>query len=161
MSAVRAARVQDLPRLLEIEQAGFTPAQAATKESLQARFAVFPENFLVLEKAGLIRGMVNGMSSSKTRIEDQMYEEAGLHEKNGRNFLVFSLCVYPDDQKQGYGRQLMEELERICQSRGMERIELTCEAKNLAFYERLGFENQGISASVHGATLWYDMEKRI
>ena len=39
----------------------------------------------------------------------------------------------------------------------MERVILTCKQEKLAYYEKFGFENHGVSNSSHGGAVWYDM----
>ena len=34
---------------------------------------------------------------------------------------------------------------------------LTCKEELIPYYEQFGFENRGLSASVHGGAAWYDM----
>jgi len=34
---------------------------------------------------------------------------------------------------------------------------LTCKEKLIAYYAKFGFENEGISESVHGNVIWYQM----
>lgn len=34
---------------------------------------------------------------------------------------------------------------------------LTCKDKLIQYYETFGFENEGVSESVHGGVVWYDM----
>ena len=35
---------------------------------------------------------------------------------------------------------------------------LTCKEKLIPFYEGFGYVNCGVSKSVHGGAVWYDME---
>ena len=38
---------------------------------------------------------------------------------------------------------------------------LTCKDKLLHYYEKFGFKNCGISQSMHGGAIWYDMRFRV
>ena len=38
-----------------------------------------------------------------------------------------------------------------------EGVVLTCKDKLIHYYEKFGFNNMGISESVHGNVIWYDM----
>ena len=40
---------------------------------------------------------------------------------------------------------------------GLASIALTCKAEKIGYYARFGFAARGISASVHGGAVWYDM----
>ena len=43
----------------------------------------------------------------------------------------------------------------------MTSMALTCKEHLIHYYARFGFEKQGISASVHGGAVWYDMVKTL
>ena len=34
---------------------------------------------------------------------------------------------------------------------------MTCKDRLIGFYERFGYKNLGLSQSVHGGAVWYDM----
>ena len=40
---------------------------------------------------------------------------------------------------------------------GRKGLILTCKEGLIGFYEQFGYKNMGISASVHGGAVWYDM----
>ena len=40
---------------------------------------------------------------------------------------------------------------------GRKGLILTCKEELIPYYEQFGFENRGVSASVHGGSAWYDM----
>ena len=41
--------------------------------------------------------------------------------------------------------------------RGRKGLILTCKEGLIPFYEAFGYRNLGVSASVHGGAMWYDM----
>ena len=43
----------------------------------------------------------------------------------------------------------------------MESIVLTCKDHLVHYYSRFGFKKVGVSASVHGGAVWYDMVQRL
>lgn len=45
-------------------------------------------------------------------------------------------------------------------ARGQLGVALTCKAHLVHYYERFGYRNEGVSASVHGGAVWYDMVLR-
>ena len=46
---------------------------------------------------------------------------------------------------------------RAAGEKGRKGLILTCKERLLGFYERFGYRNLGVSASVHGGAVWYDM----
>lgn len=51
----------------------------------------------------------------------------------------------------------MEHLIADAQEKGREGLILTCKDRLIGFYERFGYKNLGLSQSVHGGAVWYDM----
>lgn len=71
--------------------------------------------------------------------------------------MIFGLAVAPDCQRQGIGAKLMEHMIAFCRKTDMEQVILTCKQEKIAYYAKFGFENKGVSQSVHGGAVWYDM----
>ncbi len=69
----------------------------------------------------------------------------------------FGLDVIPEYQHQGLASRLMEHLIADAQEKGREGLILTCKDRLIGFYERFGYKNLGLSQSVHGGAVWYDM----
>ena len=155
---IRTATLQDLHQITSIEQKCFPAAEAADEHAFAQRIKAFSSSFYVLEKDGEIIGFINGSITNHTTIVDEMYENATLHDPNGKYQAVFGLDVLPEYQKQGFARALMQHL--IAQSKQQNRkgVILTCKKRLIPFYEKFGFVCKGRSASVHGNAVWYDMQ---
>lgn len=156
MYKIRNVTLSDLESVTALEKNCFPAAEAATKQAFAYRIKTFPERFFAAEEAGEIIGIVNGCASSQETITDDLYEPQG-HEKNGKNQMIFGLAVAPQYQGKGIGTALMEHMIAFCRATSMERVILTCKEEKISYYERFGFQNQGISASTHGGVVWYDM----
>ena len=48
-------------------------------------------------------------------------------------------------------------LDEDARKQGRKGLVLTCKEKLIAYYAKFGFENEGISESVHGNVTWYQM----
>ena len=70
---------------------------------------------------------------------------------------ITELLVLPEYQHQGLASRLMEHLIADAQEKGREGLILTCKDRLIGFYERFGYKNLGLSQSVHGGAVWYDM----
>ena len=153
---IRNVTPADLDAVTALEAVCFSPATAATREAFAYRIAAFPERFFVAEQQGVIIGIINGCASSLPVIEDALFEPQG-HEPDGKHQMVFGLAVLPEFQRQGVGAALMAHLIRYARETGMEQVILTCREEKIAYYSKFGFQNRGISQSVHGGVVWYDM----
>jgi nicotinamidase-related amidase/ribosomal protein S18 acetylase RimI-like enzyme len=155
--SIRPVRPGDLDRCAAIEAACFPPEQAASREAVQARIAAYADHFLTGELDGTIVGFVMGPVIRQETIADEMFDDTSCHDGKNPWQSVFSLAIHPDWQGRGYGRELLDAL--IAQSRreGRRGVTLTCLERKLAYYQSFGFENRGVSRSVHGGAVWYDM----
>ena len=153
---IRTVTAADLDAVTALEAACFPPAEAATREAFAYRIAAFPERFFVAEEAGRIIGLVNGCASNLPAIEDRLFEPQG-HEPDGRNQMVFGLAVEAACRRRGVGAALLNRLIDFARQQAMERVILTCKEEKIPYYAGFGFQNRGVSGSVHGGAVWYDM----
>lgn len=158
---IRHAVLQDLEIISELENACFPESEAASEKDLYHRIQIFPENFWIMELGGRIISMINGMVTDIQNLTDEMYENADMHNKNGAWQMLFSVVTHPDFQKMGYAELLMNQVIQDSVKANRKGIVLTCKEKFVGFYEKFGFVNEGISASVHGNAVWYQMRKKL
>ncbi len=155
--AVRPGTLSDLDRCVEIEEACFPKEQAASRESIRSRLAAYPEHILIGELNGTITGYAMGPAINTETIADEMFADTSCHSGENPYQSVFSLAVHPDFQRRGYGRILLKALIALARQEGRRAVTLTCRAEKLDYYASFGFENRGVSSSVHGGVVWYDM----
>lgn len=158
LQVVRKARNDDLDDIARIEQQCFPVQEAATKEQIKERMKHFGSHFYVIEYVGTIVGFINGMVTDEETISDEMYEDALLHNEQGRWQSVFGLDVVSEFRNRGFATMLMKALIQDAENEKRDGVILTCKENLIPFYEGLGFQNQGVSASVHGGAVWYDMK---
>ena len=155
---IRQARPEDLDQVAEVERICFPEAEAAGRGSLRLRIQAFPESFLVAEEqGGAIIGFINGAVTDKKTISDDMFEDAGLHKEDGAYQSIFGLDVLPQYRRQGIAAALMEGLIRSAEEKGRKGLILTCKERLIPYYGKFGYRNMGVSESVHGGAVWYDM----
>lgn len=157
---IRTVTPADLDGVCAVENAGFPPAEGATREAFRYRIEAFPQWFLVAEEEGTVVGLLNGPATDAQFICDRLYEPGGAGE-NGTTLAILGLAVLPDRRRQGIAAQLMHAYLDRARQGGMERVVLTCKENLIPFYEQFGFVNRGVSQSVHGGVVWYDMEYTI
>lgn len=158
---IRQVKPEDLDALCTVENKCFPEAEAAAREAFSYRIGAFPESFYVAEKDGCIIGLINGCVTNQPVICDELFEAEGGHNPQGTNQTVFGLAVDPAYQRQGIAAELMNFFIDKARQAGRERMTLTCKDRLIHYYEKFGYENKGVSKSVHGGAVWYDMEMKL
>lgn len=154
---IRKVKPSDLAGVVMTEAQCFPAAEAADEKSLKARIEAFPESFLVAEQEGRIIGFINGAVTDRETIIDEMFEDSTLHNPKGKYQSIFGLDVIEEYRHQGLASRLMEEMIATAKRQGRQGLILTCKEHLIGFYERFGYINKGVSQSVHGGAVWYDM----
>lgn len=154
---IRKATPADAQTLAAIEAACFPAAEAATRERFDDRLTIFADHFLILEIQGEAAGFIDGMVTQEPRIEDRMYEDAGLHRPDGAWQSVFGLNVLPQYRRRGCAARLLEAFIALAEEEGRRGLTLTCKEHMLHYYAKFGFVPLGMSASQHGGVRWFDM----
>ena len=156
---IRKGKLKDLDEITNVEKVCFPAAEAAGKEAFAERLSVFPDSFLVAEEMenGSIIGFINGAAVDQTTICDEMFEDAGWHRTDGAYQSIFGLDVVPEWRKRGVAAALMEALIQDARQKERKGLILTCKDRLIPYYERFGYQCLGISQSVHGGAVWYDM----
>jgi len=153
----RNATYADLNAISEIENLCFPSNEAATKESFSKRLNVFSNHFWIMEENNEILGFINGMITDNETINDEMFEVAELHDEKGKWQAIFGLAVSPKFQKKGYAGKLITHIINESKKENKKGVTLTCKENLIDYYKKWGFEILGISKSVHGGEVWYDM----
>ena len=157
---IRTATLDDLEAISAVEAECFPPAEAATKEEFEQRLRYYGTHFwLMFDKEKLI-AFVDGFVTDEPDLTDDMYENAQLHNENGEWQMIFGVNTIPEARRQGYAMELLRRVVHDARAQGREGLVLTCKAALLDYYARLGFVSEGVSRSVHGGAVWYQMRLR-
>lgn len=143
MLVIRQPKEGEAATLGALEQLCFPAGEAATPAEMQDRFQAFPDNFLVAERDGVIRGYIDGVSSSQCRISPSMFHDTSLHEPEGEYLLVFGVGVHPNARQAGLAGMLLKSFVSMARKRGMKGVGLHCKEYMVRYYTRLGFEDLG------------------
>ena len=155
---IRTASMADLAAGAAVEGACFPAAEAATEKDFAARLAVYPNHFWLLEEDdGTLVSFVNGLVTDEPLLRDEMYADASLHNEHGVWQMVFGVNTLPQYRRQGLAGQVLERVIADARAQGRKGCVLTCKDKLIHYYEKFGFQNEGVSASTHGGVVWYDM----
>lgn len=158
---IRHGEMADLAALTALEARCFPAAEAATEESLRARLAAYPSHFWLLEQAGEPVSFVNGMVTDQPNLTDEMYENAALHDENGRWQMIFGVDTAPAYRRQGLAARTLEAAIAQAREEGRAGLVLTCKEQLIHYYAKFGFVNEGVSTSIHGGVVWYQMRLTI
>jgi ribosomal protein S18 acetylase RimI-like enzyme len=154
---IRNVQPKDLDECCAVEASGFSPEEAASRETIQLRIDMFPQGFFVAEVGGRIVGMVNGAATNKDDISDEELKQLIGHDADGRNMVIFALAVLPEFQKQGIAKRLVQRFIEEAGRTKKEKIFLMCKQHLIAYYGGLGFTHMGLSRSTHGGSQWNEM----
>lgn len=155
---IKQADIGDIEPLHEIERLCFPPEKAADRSAFEYRLNTFPQWFFKAEQNGRIVGLIDGSSSDRPYITDDLYDEGSEYNDRGENLLIYGLAVHPEYQHLGIAHKLMAAFIEAAGKAGKTHISLTCKESLITFYESLGYKNHGVSESVKGNVKSYDME---
>ena len=154
---IRTATIADLTQIAAVEAECFPAAEAATKEEFAERIKYYGNHFWLMFEGEKLIAFVDGFVTDKPDLTDEMYEQAEMHDENGAWQMIFGVNTIPAYRKHGYAGQLRQCAIEDARKRGRKGLVLTCKEKLIAYYAKFGFENEGISESVHGNVTWYQM----
>ncbi len=155
---IRNAGMEDLDDITAVEAVCFPEAEAAKREDLLERLSVYPNHFwLLCDDHGKLIGFVNGMVTDEADLTDEMYENAAMHKENGSWQMIFGVNTIPEYRRRGCAEKLLLQAISDAKEQGRKGLVLTCKDKLIHYYAKLGFVNEGISQSVHGNVVWYQM----
>lgn len=157
---IRKATINDLKEIAEVEAICFPPAEAATEESIRERLEVYGDHFWLLFEEDKLISFVNGMVTDEPDLRDEMYENAKLHNPDGKWQMIFGMDTIPSHRCQGYAEKALWKVIEDAREQGREGIVLTCKERLIHYYAKFGFVNEGVSGSVHGNVVWYQMRLR-
>ena len=155
---IRTATMADLAAVTAVEAACFPAAEAATEKDFADRLAVYPDHFWLLEEDdGTLVSFVNGLVTDEPILRDEMYADASFHNEQGAWQMIFGVNTLPAYRKRGLAGRVLERVIADAKAQGRKGCVLTCKDKLIHYYEKFGFRNEGVSESVHGGVVWYDM----
>lgn len=157
---IRTATIEDLDEITEIEAECFPAAEAADREAFQQRLQYYGNHFWLLYEEQKLIAFVDGFVTDEPDLTDEMYENAALHDENGAWQMIFGVNTLPAYRRNGYAGKLLKRAITDAKNQGRKGVVLTCKEKLLHYYAKFGFEREGISQSVHGNVVWYQMRLR-
>lgn len=157
--AFRSIESEEIEEAIRIEQICFPPHEACSPEAMRARVKVAADLFLVAmdKETGKMAGFFNGIATGEEKFRDEFFTDAGLHEPDGKTVMLLGLDVLPEYRGLGLARRIVAEYIRREQKRGRQLLILTCLEDKIPMYEKMGYQNYGLSDSAWGGEVWYEM----
>ncbi len=155
---IRTATLNDLDALTAVEAECFPAAEAAAKKDFENRLAYYADHFwLMLDENDKLIAFVDGMVTDEADLTDEMYEKGEMHNENGAWQMIFGVNTIPSCRKKGYAGELIKAAIEDARKQGRKGLVLTCKDQLIHYYAKFGFVNEGVSQSVHGNVVWYQM----
>ena len=154
---IRKATTADLDVVTYIEATCFPPAEAAPREAFKERLDHYAGQFLIAFDETTPIGFIDGFVSDDEVLTDEMFADASLHNPNGAWQMIFGLNTIPACRKKGYAGIVLRRAIHDAEKEGRRGLVLTCKKELIHYYGKFGFLNEGISVSVHGNVVWYQM----
>ncbi len=158
---IRQAEMDDFDQLMKIENLSFIPAEAATEVAFVNRIRMIPDTFLIAVEGEEVLGFINGPVMDNSFITDDLFSETKENPETGGVQSILGLAVHPTHRKKGIASLLLTELEKEAALKNRTSVTLTCLDELIPFYEKQGYQNDGISESEHGGEVWYNMTKKL
>ena len=158
MKIIRTAASADKDIIAAVEAECFPPAEAATAEQFSDRLKHYADHFLLLFEDDRLIAFVDGFVTNERDLTDEMYENAALHDENGKWQMLFGVNTIPAYRRKGCAGELIGQFITIAREQGRMGVVLTCKDRLIRYYEKFGFVNEGLTAkSTHGGAEWYQM----
>lgn len=154
---MRNGRIDDLDAVTELERLCFPISEAADRNAFELRLKSYVNCFWVLERGEKIICMINGMTTDRNDLSDEMYEKSEFYNPDGEWLMIFGVATHPSYRKNGFASQLMLKVIEKTKQKKRKGIVLTCKKELIPFYSRFGYINEGVSKSEHGGAEWYQM----
>ena len=154
---IRKATTADLDLVTHIEATCFPPAEAAPREAFKERLDHYAGQFLIAFDGDTPIGFIDGFVSDDEILTDEMFADASLHNPNGAWQMIFGVNTLPAYRNHGYAGELLKRAIADAKDQGRKGLVLTCKDRLVHYYAKFGFENEGVSESVHGNVVWNQM----
>ena len=154
---IRTATLSDLDAIAQVEAACFPQAEAASREQFAGRLEHFPSHFWLMFKGEKLIAFVDGFVTDEGTLTDDMYAPPEMHNESGKWQMIFGVNTLPEYRRKGFASELMRTAIQASREQGRLGVVLTCKSELVHWYAGLGFVSEGLSESVHGGAVWYQM----
>ena len=149
--ADRPATIDDLPRILQIEQSAFPKERWASSSSLQQRMQLFPAGTWLGSYGGVIAAFSNGFPIDDLATQEELDPtDELLFTPRGTVWLLRNVAVHQAFQRQGLGKLLVQRQVILARKFGAKQFRFTATSNLAGFYASLGFRILREAEQFHG-----------
>lgn len=154
---IRTATLEDLDAIANVESSCFPPAEAATHEQFAERLKYYASHFWLMFDGEKLIAFVDGLVTDTPDLSDEMYAHPEMHNESGKWQMIFGVNTLPEYRRKGYAGELIMQAINDSREQGRLGLVLTCKDELVHWYAKFGFVNEGVSESIHGGAVWYQM----
>jgi len=110
---------------------------------------------------GKLAGMIMGLATDDEHFRDDFLSTPALHNPGGKNVMITGVEVLPEYRRQGLASEMMRRYLSAEKAKGRACAVLTCLDDKVAMYEKMGYTDFGLSASVWGGEQWHEMRQEL
>ena len=154
---IRTATLDNLDAIANVEAECFPPEEAATRETFAERLKYYASHFWLMFDGEKLVSFVDGMCTDEWDLTDEMYSHAEIHDEDGQWQMIFGVNTIPSYRHKGYAGELIRRVIHDSREHGRKGLVLTCKDRLIGWYSSFGFVSEGMSESVHGGAVWYQM----
>lgn len=160
MLLIRNATIRDLDVITAVEAACFSPAEAATRDTLADRLHRYPDHFWLLFEDETLVSFLDGFVTDLPDLTDDMFEHAELHDENGQWQMIFGVNTIPSRRRRGHAGTLIDCAIRDAERQGRKGVVLTCKDEMIPYYAKFGFITECKGLSRYAGIAWNQMRLR-
>ena len=105
-----------------------------------------------------ITAFINGPVTNYDTFYDEMNHDPSFHHEDGLYQAILGVNTDPLYQNQGYASKIMKQVISDAKKQGRKGCILICKKELIAYYQKFGFKNYGISKSSLANQTWYDLK---
>ncbi|MFT9051588.1 GNAT family N-acetyltransferase [Liquorilactobacillus nagelii] len=149
----------NLKTVMEIERSSFSLSEAASISAMKQRQHQIPETFLGAFVNFKLVGFIVGPAISRRYLTDDLFSSVtkNFSANQAPYQAVLSLAVAPAYRKKGIASQLLQAIIAQAQDAGRQGVTLTCLPTLITFYQKNGFQDEGIAESKHADETWHNL----
>lgn len=148
---IRAASLEDLDFILNVERSAFPPNRQASLDNLQKRLQLFPQGCLVAEQNGELVGFETSLVTRDiVSIVELDQPDEVIHDPTGIVYYMRSLAIKQEFQRRGIGKALTGEAIKLARVFNKQVFRFTAAQNVENFYTKLGFKRISEYQDFHG-----------
>lgn len=139
---IRRVKSKDLDQLMVLERQSFYPQEVTTEEIFEFRIQTFPQWCFVAEEEGKIYGMILCRLCQGDLVNNALFMKNKIPESG--TLAILALAVPESERGKGYATRLLDHIIQLARQRGIGKLIVACEDKAIGFFQRFGFQTNGM-----------------